>query len=126
MDFLTYNSRPIEAPVAQRIRASASGAEGRRFESCRAHQIAGESQLARFANPSLRPCGAWGPACGVDATPGVRPDFATQNPREQGGFPLEQIRFLRARMRRRFESCRAHQIAGESHLARFANPSLRP
>src|SRR5205807_8883254 len=43
---------PSAAPVAQLDRASASGAEGYRFESCRARQIGSRCPLHPFTIPS--------------------------------------------------------------------------
>ncbi len=37
--FMFHNSATNRAPVAQLDRASASGAEGHRFESCRAYHL---------------------------------------------------------------------------------------
>jgi hypothetical protein len=56
------NKKKVNAPVAQRIRASASGAEGRRFESSQARQTSylagygsGQDSSLSFALKELTP-----------------------------------------------------------------------
>src|ERR687888_415124 len=50
-----YNERSWVAPVAQLDRASASGAEGYRFESCRAHHLRPCRRARHFREVSRDP-----------------------------------------------------------------------